>query len=280
MKISITGWTGVLGSKFIETYPNNQYLLFDGRVENFDDVKKFASTSENSDVILHFASLVPRRKVESNRLAALDANVKGTFNLLEAFSAIKNSDIHIIAVSTSHIYESASQKLKESDPKKPSSWYGETKLLSESICEFYRIDKGMKICNPRIFSYSGKKQSEDFFLPAMITKIKNAPTGAQLEIPGLLGSRDFISSLNVVQSIEHLIRLKHTGVVNIGSGRGIKLFEIVKLITEKLNRQDIVINCSLTENQNLVSDPTYMNSLGIVIQTEIGTIIDEIINQE
>jgi nucleoside-diphosphate-sugar epimerase len=279
MKISMTGWQGVLGTKFIETFPNYEYELFEGRIENLLNVENFVEKSKDSDALLHLASLVPRRKVESNPIIAFETNVKGTLNLLETFCVSGRSDINIIAASTCHVYKSSIKRISESDTKRPASWYGETKLQSEMICEFFRKNRKMRISSPRIFSYSDPNQSNDFFIPAMIAKFKGAPLGEIFEIPGLFGARDFIASDQVVHALNKLIEIQHAAPVNIGSGISIKLFEVINLMLDKMNRQDITIKFLNKENLNLVSNPMYLNSLGIEVKSDIDSIIDQMINK-
>ena len=277
MKILMTGSTGILGRRFIEKFTEHQYLIYKGRVENYFEVSKFINENKEFDVVLHLAALVPRNIVENQAKEAFYSNVVGTFNILESFRQIKLENAKIIVASTSHVYQSKADRIKEEDQKDPISWYGKTKLFSENICETFSDSYKINICIPRIFSYTDFLQSQHFFVPAMIKKIYTAPLNEKLFIPGLNGARDFLTSEQVVTSLEYLCRKPINSPINIGSGAKIILLDLVQQIINKLKRNDLIIT---TDNSvlNLVSDNSKLKNIGVDLENNISRYLNVMID--
>ena len=277
MKIIITGSTGILGRRFMEKFSDHEYFPYNGRVENFRGVFEFINKNKEHDVVLHLAALVPRDKVENYPKEAFDSNVLGTFNILESVKQLKGRNSRLVIASSSHVYASKLGKLKESDKRQPISWYGQTKLLSESICETFIESYRMNICIPRIFSYTDQQQSSEYFIPAMIDKISKAPFNHELFIPGLNGARDFLTSDQVVTGLELLCNGRMNNYVNLGSGNKTKLLNIVNQICTYLGRRDLKIT-SDKSTFSLVSNNSKIKKLGLNFDADFDHYLRQMVN--
>jgi nucleoside-diphosphate-sugar epimerase len=267
MKILIIGSAGILGRRFMSKYPENEYLIYKDRIENYRLLSEFIKNN-TFDVVLHLAALVPRNEVEQNLEQAFITNVMGTYNVLESVRASGHRQTQIIFLSTSHVYQSRSAPIKEDDFKNPASWYGKTKLAAERLCEMYVKSFNMKISILRIFSYTDFSQSNEFFIPAMIEKIFNANRNETLFIPGLNEFRDFSTSDQIVTALEHFCRNPINSVVNVGTGKKVLLKHIVDFIIIYFNRSDLII---LTDESNgtYASDCKKLESYGVKLENNL-----------
>jgi len=146
MKILVTGGNGLVGSHFIENYPNalGNTVLSPNReqldITMLDSVENFFKL-HNPDVVIHFAGFTDVSKAEDERDnkggACWTTNVGGTSNLVKA--AGKKSAFFIF-ISTDNVFSGNKQNpgpYYEDFPIEENSnllsWYGWTKAEAENI---------------------------------------------------------------------------------------------------------------------------------------------------
>lgn len=137
MKILVTGASGLVGSRFVELYPNPSDLLTPG-LDEFDlsNPKEYLSIHD-PDIVLNFAAFTDVSTAEKQRgdkaSSCWQVNVEGIRNLLGAFSA----NCRLIHISTDMVFSGSSGPYRESDiPETDQSkvtWYGFTKAEAERI---------------------------------------------------------------------------------------------------------------------------------------------------
>ena len=263
MRVALTGASGVLGRTIRSTFPDYDWIGFEGDIRNQAQVIAWVRSLDKIDAILHFAAIVARTEVERDPTAANQVNVGGGEALLAAVSQISERERPwTFVASTAHVYKSSNAPLSESDAVEPISTYGRTKLAAEKVCRRFSEAHGLDICIGRIFSFTSPYQNRHFFIPAMFQKIAEAPENARLDIPGLLGVRDFLSATLVSRAIGVLAKMKPTGLINIGSGRGTRLLDVCLEIRDLLHRDDVEIVPSSSERSSLVADVSRLRSLG------------------
>jgi nucleoside-diphosphate-sugar epimerase len=228
MIVGLTGSTGVLGSELISKSKNINFRYFDGDIRNFDHVKNWINNND-LDSIIHLAAVVPIRKVNSNKKKAYDVNFLGTKNLVDSIKLKKVKKIWFFLASTSHVYSKSNKTLSETSKIKPKNYYAFTKLQSEK----YLINnkKYINYCIGRIFSYTSYLQKKDYFIPNIISKLRNK--NKILEIKGTNHYRDFLPIEDVVKAIQILNRSKPKGIFNICSSQKILLSDIIRLLNFK-----------------------------------------------
>lgn len=276
MKIAITGGTGLLGSNFQRLYPQHEYRIFSGRIESLGDVEKFCEDIIGYDCFLHLAAVVPRYKVETNPSLAVNVNSNGTENVLRALGKLKNRAPWIFYASTSHVYSSSVTAIKEEGSTIPFSTYGQTKLLGEAHAFRYMAEHDLKITIGRIFSYSNKNQSDEYFMPAMFKLISESEKNQKIAIPGLHGIRDFLRIGQVCKAIHELAEMQFTGAINIGTGSPTLLSDLVNMIAKKLNRGDLELIALPNEFTSHFADLTKMKSLSLEIESQLDNLLDEV----
>ena len=230
--IGITGCTGSLGKVLIKTGNRNNFKCFSGDIRRKKQVYDWIRNN-NLDAIIHLAAVVPIKNVNKNRKKAHEVNYSGTKNIIDA---MKKSNIKwFFFSSTSHVYKSKNLKISETDKKQPISYYGKTKLQAEKYIVKHLKKFNIKYCIGRIFSTANKDQKKNYLVPDLKKKIKN--TKKKIVLKNLNHFRDFISMQEITKIILILYKKKFNGIINIGSGKGIYLKDIAKIISTKYKKK-------------------------------------------
>ena len=254
LNIGVTGHSGSLGKVVKKNRSNNKYFFYKNDIRNkkkiFDWFKK-----NNLNVIFHLAAIVPTKIVNKNKKKAYEVNYIGTKNIVDISKNMKVKWFFL--ASTSHVYKSSKEPIKENFSTIPYSYYGKTKLLAENY-----VKKNLKnYCIGRIFSTSNKSQRKNYLIPDLKKKIKKSKHF--LNLKNLNHYRDFISMEDIVKIINLLLKKKFTGVVNIGSGKGIYLKDIANIILNKYNKKGIFFDNKkityLIANNQKVKNITKLN---------------------
>jgi len=232
IRIGLTGSTGSLGKIILKNNKKISFHCFKGDVTDrkavFDWIKK-----NNFKIVFHLAAIVPIKEVNRNTSKANQVNFYGTKNVVDA--CVKKKIKWFFFSSTSHVYNSSQKKISERNLKRPISYYGLTKLKAENyIIKRFKAAR-INFCIGRIFSTTNKNQKKNYLVPDLKYKIKKSKKKLTLE--NLNHYRDFISMENISKIIFALMRKKFNGVLNLGSGRGIFLKDIAKVIAKKYQKE-------------------------------------------
>ena len=161
-------------------------------------------------------------------------NVLATQRLLEACTKVKLKKI--VFASSSSVYGNARRyPTREDDPLDPISPYGVTKLAAEKLCLAYMANFDLPIVCLRYFTVYGPRQRPDM---AIHKFLRNALLGRPIVIYGD-GSqaRDFTYVGDAVEATIRAATWDVEGeVMNIGSGRPIRLLELTELISDIVER--------------------------------------------
>jgi len=277
-RVGLTGARGVLGRSLQAFNPDIEWVPFGGDVRLASDVRAWLDQSQPLDAVFHLAALVPTHLVEADPPNAVRVNVEGTCNVLEAVRAMAVPlRPWMFVSSTSHVYASNDRPLAEDSPLSPVSLYGLTKLQAETWALTYGRTFGLPVCVGRIFSYTSRWQAASYFIPALVRRIADAPRNSALEIPGLLGSRDFLSTRQVSTAIMALFDRRATGVFNIGSGTPQRLLDIATRLTERLGRGDVRIVPLDKGTNHLTADVTKLRNAGVLLESKLDELLDEVL---
>lgn len=228
--------------------------LIIGDLSNYDlifqTIKKY-----NPIAVVHFAAFMQVGESVINPYKYYDNNVANTLNLLKAMNecSIKN----IIFSSTAAIFGRPNTKfINENTIKSPINPYGRSKLMIEQILDDFDIAYGIKNICLRYFNASGADpaceigeihQPAIHLIPIILEKYKKK------EILNIFGGdwntkdgtciRDYIHVYDLaiahILALEKLIGNKQSMKINLGSGNGFSVLDIVKttekIINDKIN---------------------------------------------
>ena len=227
--------------KFKENYSNNNRVIF--YKADISDSKQIPKL-KNIDYVIHLAAESHVDNSINGPEIFVLTNVLGTFNMLEF--ARNNNVKKFVHVSTDEVYGSiASAELlfnafRETTLLDPSSVYSSTKASSDLIVNSYHKTYKLNTCITRCCNNYGPRQNKEKLLPKLITNaLKNQ------FIPVYGDGSNIREWIYVVDHCNGILSVLNNGkageIYNIGSGVIISNIELVKLVLEKLGKNNDLI---------------------------------------
>jgi len=281
-KVLITGITGFVGShlsefllkKNLEVYGIERWR---SRTENIHSIKdklklikadmRDAHSIEQliskvePDYIFHLAaqSYVPMSW--SAPADTLETNVIGTVNLFEAVRKSKiDSRIHIAGSSEEYgmVYPSE-LPIKETNPLRPLSPYGVSKVAQDMLSYQYHKSYGLKIVVTRAFNHTGPRRGEVFVtsnFAKQVVEIEKGKKKPVIEVGNLETKRDFSDVRDIVRAYWLAINKCDFGeAYNICSGKAISMKELL----------DLILSLSKVRRVKIAKDPARMRPSDVPI---------------
>ena len=126
---------------------------------------------------------------------------------------------------------------EELTPTKPESFYAQCKTSLHAIIKKYALTTNLSYASGRVFFVYGPHEQENRLVAYAIRSLllrqqASMSHGHQM--------RDYMHVADVADALVKLLASKITGSINIGTGRAVKLREIVNLIGEKLDGLDLL----------------------------------------
>ena len=254
-RIGITGSSGSLGKIIKKNYKKKyNFFYFKGDITKKENLEKWFNKND-LNVIIHLAAIVPIKDVNKNKILAKKVNYIGTKNLVDI--CVKKKINWFFFSSTSHVYSSSKKKISENASRKPISYYGKTKLMSENYIIKNFEKKNIRYCIGRIFSTANKNQKKNYLVPDLFKRIRKA--NKTISFYNLNHYRDFISMEKISKILFFLYKKKYKGKINIASGKSVYLKDIAKLICEKYNKKFRFVDNKKTTY--LIADVSKLKSL-------------------
>lgn len=256
MKALITGITGFVGSHLadhllsqgIEVYGTTRLRSPQDNISHIKDKIKLlmgdvrdAHSIESiveevkPDYIFHLAAqiFVPMSwKAPSD---TIETNVTGTINLLEAVRKSKtNPKIHIPGSSEEYgLAYPEETPIKETNPLRPLSPYGVSKVAEDLIGWQYFKSYGMNIVRTRAFSHAGPRMGEAFVTSNFAKQIAEIEKGIKkpiIYVGNLNAGRDFTDVRDIVKAYWLAVNKCRSGeVYNICSGKSMTIRSVLDL---------------------------------------------------
>lgn len=187
-----------------------------------------AVAAAEPEVVFHMASTA------FNPPPALDehfsVNLTGTLNLIKA---LDQSDARVVFTNSAAVY-GAGGGLREDRAPMPGTWIGATKAAAQMLLEARARLNGRTLVDMRLFTPYGAWERPGRLIPATIL---SALAGRPIRTTAGLQRRDFIHMDDVVDALVRAADWTGPGVlgVNIGSGIGVPVREMVSLILELMD---------------------------------------------
>ena len=183
-----------------------------------------ALASTQPDYVIHLAAI--SFVTHGNVQEIYQVNLFGTLNLLDAVLRTGLRPRKTIIASSANIYGNPNiEPIGEEVCPAPVNHYGASKLAMEHLVRTYRDRLDITITRP--FNYTGPGQARHFLIPKIVSYFREQRRS--IELGNLDVVRDFCDIRFVVDAyLELMICPAHSDVVNICSGRGIALTEIIE----------------------------------------------------
>lgn len=259
MKVLITGITGMAGSHLAE------YLIRRGDCEVHGTLR-WRSNRENiagleKGVSFHECELrdpyaVTRllRDIRPNRIYHLASqsnvaaswiapretlvnNITAQLNILESLKLLDQTETRVHVAGSSEEYGMVlpdELPVKESNPLRPTSPYGVSKVTQDTMAYQYYQNFGLHIVRTRCFNHTGPRRSDSFATSSFarqIVEIEMEVKDPVIHVGNLQAKRDFTDIRDVVRAYYlALERCEPGSVYNIGSGTASSLRHILNLL--------------------------------------------------
>lgn len=217
--------------------------LVDWHTGYFADVETLKACLVGAEVVFHLISTTLPQTSNENPLADLEGNVVPTLRMLDLAREAGVRKI-IFFSSGGTIYGIPEQlPISEAHPTHPICAYGIHKLAIERYLHLYQTLYGLDYAVMRIANPYGDYQAVNRGQGAVAVFLHKLRTGQPIEVWGD-GSviRDYIHIDDVMDAALRLIT--YTGqhkTFNIGSGRGLSLNDVIRVIANALQQQPNVV---------------------------------------
>ncbi|MEO0076279.1 MAG: GDP-mannose 4,6-dehydratase [candidate division WOR-3 bacterium] len=259
MNILITGITGFAGSHLAEfLLKEKKHKVFGtfrwrSRMENIEhiknqlilyecDLKDMTATFDiikkvKPDMIFHLAaqSYVPMSWVAPAE--TLTTNILSEVNIFEAVRNLNLKDCLIHIAGSSEEYGMVYPKetpIKETNPLRPLSPYGVSKVAQDLMGYQYFMSYNLKIIRTRAFNHTGPRRGDVFVTSNFSKQIVEIEKGLRkpiIYVGNLDAVRDFTDVRDVVRAYYlTLAKGKPGEVYNICSGKGYKIKEMLNIL--------------------------------------------------
>ena len=288
----ITGGAGYIGTHIADLFiaDGKDVVLLDSLYQGLASRVEYLRKKHNQDIPLEVVDIRDYTAIEnilSNQsftgivhTAALKAvgesvekpdeykevNFTATTELLKL--AQKHGIKKFLFSSTAAVYGSPDtmEPCKENGPLAPISPYGSTKLDAESKVSEFINTPGNSGTSLRFFNVVGSAAQElldnsvENLVPIVLGKLRNdeAPVIYGTDYPTQDGTcvRDYVDVRDIAAA--HLVAANATSVIppiiNVGTGRGASVREIIKLVLDATNKSDTAV----IEDPRRAGDPAFL----------------------
>jgi len=240
--------------KRVEKITGKTISFVDGDIRDLAALRSMFTVFE-IDAVIHFAGLKAVEQSLEQSLCYYDNNVAGSITLFKVMAEFGCK--RLVFSSSATVYgDPASLPIREDFPLSAANPYGASKLMVENILrDLYSSDCGWVICILRYFNPIGAHESgligEDpngipnNLMPflsqvAVGRREKLCVFGNDYNTPDGTGIRDFIHVVDLAKGhLSALKRLKGSPglvVVNLGTGRGYSVLQMVKAFEKASGR--------------------------------------------
>lgn len=204
-----------------------------GDIRDLDAVRDVV---KRADAVFHLAALIGIPYFYAHPQEVIDTNVIGTANVLLA--ARENGNVErVVLTSTSEVYGSARYvPMDEAHPLQAQSPYAATKIAGDALGESFHRSFGTPVVIVRPFNAFGPRQSARAVVPTVIAQ---ALSGGEQRLGALDTVRDFTYVEDTARGFLDVARSAACvgEVVNPGTGRGVSIREVVRLVGEAVGRE-------------------------------------------
>lgn len=214
---------------------------------NFDG-NLFAYCLSDIDLVVHAASTTTPGSSALDPIYDIESNLLFTIRLLQSICEQQRKIRLVYLSSGGTVYgPMGGEKLKETDPLKPISSYGVVKQSIENYINIFRISSGLNAVSLRISNPYGPGQLGKNGQGLIGTILNKTSAGEEIQIWGDGSAvRDYLYIGDVVEAIWLSMTSEFQGAVNIGSGAGLSINEVIKLV------QDVIgspVDCNYVESR-------------------------------
>ncbi|MEK9179604.1 MAG: UDP-glucose 4-epimerase GalE, partial [Patescibacteria group bacterium] len=239
------------------------------------DLSPFFEKEKNISAVVHYAASCVVDESMKNPYKYFNNNVQGSLNLVDTI--LKFGINKIVFSSTCAVYgDVKTVPITENTPPEPNNTYGESKHFIERILHWYSELKGLNYAILRYFNVCGAtadgeigySKNPSTHLPENAVKgaLKLSPfylTYQQVDTPDGSPIRDYVHVVDLnkahMKAVDYLINGGKSEIINLGTGTGYSVLEMVNKIKELTGAEfpvEVATERRTGESPKLVADIT------------------------
>jgi len=216
------------GAQFIRADLSDRQALFE------------ALRAQEYEAVMHFAAFIEAGESMREPGKYFQNNAVNSLWLLEG--CVQAGVRRFVYSSSAAVYASSDEPLSEESPLRPSNIYGQTKLMTETLLEWYRQARGLGYAALRYFNAAGAlpgrgeaHQPETHLIPLVLQVALGQRDGIQIfgtDYPTPDGTcvRDYIHIADLVSAHSLALDALEPGaqlIYNVGSGTGYSVRQVI-----------------------------------------------------
>lgn len=269
MKTVIIGGAGYIGSHVVDVMAKagHAITIVDNLATGYEDSVAHHTLVKGSmtqvlddvlpgaDVVIHLAALKAAGESMKDPMRYAQHNISATITLLNAM--VTHAVPAIVFSSSAAVYGSPVRlPIDEQHPVNPENFYGYTKLACEQIMEWYARLGKLRVACLRYFNAAGfglstpyRERHPSNLLPILLEVIHGKRShleifGDDYDTPDGTCIRDYVDVRDLAQA--HLLAAQYLKdhdhlLVNLGSGAGASVREVVSIAESLIGRQIPVV---------------------------------------
>ena len=264
-KILVTGADGFIGSHLVETlvdegYDVRAFVYYNSfnswgwldsfpkeklaRIDIFSgdvrDPNGIRIAMKGVDVVFHLAALIAIPYSYHSPDSYVDANIKGTLNVLQAARDLNTE--RVLVTSTSEVYGTAIYvPIDEKHPKQGQSPYSATKIGADAMADSFYRSFNLPVTIVRPFNTYGPRQSARAVIPTIITQLLSGKT--EIKLGAVHPTRDLLFVKDTARGfIEIALSDKSLGEeINICTRSEITIGDLAQKLIDAINPKAKII---------------------------------------
>jgi|688.fasta_scaffold52434_6 nucleoside-diphosphate-sugar epimerase len=280
-RVMVTGATGFLGRHVIEALKVRQ-LEVHAVARGFPDSPEFMGAG----VHRHLVDLLDTRSVSSllsdvrphGLIHLAWTTTPGVYwtdpdnerwmaasrTLVESFSSQGGRRIVVAGTSAEYQWPSQTPLDEETSPVQPESLYGRSKDSLRRHLEAWAPRAGVSWAWARLFNIYGRFEHPRRLIPQSILSLL---AGRPIPFDDGLAVRDFLHVADAADAFASLYQHTYCGVVNVASGEGTSIRDLLTILSHELNRTDLVqFGTKATRH----GEPPYLVGASFVLRNAVG----------
>ena len=254
-KIVVTGINGLIGQYIVEPLKELEFEVYgigrrDITTNDFNYIKCDINNS------LQIENIFNKIKPEYLINLAWDLGIEhyvsnsnfelltSSLNMLKYFK--ENGGKKSVFIGTCLEYKSKNIPIKEYDELNPTTVYSKCKNYLREISELYCNKNNIDFCWCRVFYVYGENENKYRLFPYIINNLKENKkviiNHSQLE-------KDYIYAGDAAKALVKVLNSQVKGIINVCSGKGIKLGDFATIIAKKMNKEHLLELHELETNE-------------------------------